>query len=46
LVVEMLSIGKLGAGQADYYLDQAEGRVDVAEPRRREDARGGCRPVP
>ena len=25
----MLSIGKLGAGQAGYYLDQAEGRVDV-----------------
>jgi hypothetical protein len=25
----MLSIGKLVAGQARYYLDQAEGRVDV-----------------
>jgi conjugative relaxase-like TrwC/TraI family protein len=24
-----LSIGKLAAGQAQYYLDQAEGRVDV-----------------
>jgi conjugative relaxase-like TrwC/TraI family protein len=31
LVVEMLSIGKLVAGQARYYLDQAEGRVDVVE---------------
>src|SRR4051794_2516256 len=27
----MLSIGKLVAGQAKYYLDQAEGRVDVVE---------------
>ena len=27
----MLSIGKLAAGQARYYLDQAEGRVDVVE---------------
>ena len=27
----MLSIGKLGAGQARYYLDQAEGRVDVVD---------------
>ena len=27
----MLSIGKLAAGQAKYYLDQAEGRVDVVE---------------
>jgi len=26
-----LSIGKLAAGQARYYLDQAEGRVDVVE---------------
>jgi conjugative relaxase-like TrwC/TraI family protein len=26
----VLSIGKLAAGQANYYLDQAEGRVDVA----------------
>ena len=25
----MLSIGKLAAGQARYYLDQADGRVDV-----------------
>ncbi len=25
----MLSIGKLAAGQARYYLDQAEARVDV-----------------
>jgi hypothetical protein len=25
----VLSIGKLAAGQARYYLDQAEGRVDV-----------------
>jgi conjugative relaxase-like TrwC/TraI family protein len=29
LVIEMLSIGKLVAGQAKYYLDQAELRVDV-----------------
>ena len=27
----MLSIGKLAADQATYYLDQAEGRVDVVE---------------
>src|SRR4051794_32858516 len=27
----MLSIGKLVAGQAKYYLDQAEGRVDVVD---------------
>ena len=27
----MLSIGKLGAGQAKYYLDQAQGRVDVVD---------------
>ena len=27
----MLSIGKLAAGQARYYLDQAEGRVDAVE---------------
>ena len=27
----MLSIGKLAAGQARYYLEQAEGRVDVVE---------------
>jgi conjugative relaxase-like TrwC/TraI family protein len=27
----MLSIGKHSAGQAPYYLDQAEGRVDVVE---------------
>src|SRR5215213_3893233 len=27
----VMSIGKLGAGQAGYYLDQAEGRVDVVE---------------
>jgi hypothetical protein len=27
----MLSIGKLATGQAKYYLDQAEGRVDVVE---------------
>ena len=27
----MLSIGKLAAGQASYYLDQAEGRVDAVE---------------
>jgi hypothetical protein len=27
----MLSIGKLAAGQARYYLDKAEGRVDVVE---------------
>ncbi len=27
----MLSIGKLAAGQAKYYLDQAEERVDVAQ---------------
>jgi conjugative relaxase-like TrwC/TraI family protein len=27
----MLSIGKLAAGQARYYLDQAESRVDVVE---------------
>src|SRR3954471_16661486 len=27
----MLSIGKLSAGQAKYYLDQAEGRVDVVD---------------
>jgi conjugative relaxase-like TrwC/TraI family protein len=27
----VLSIGKLGAGQAKYYLDQAEGRVDVVD---------------
>jgi conjugative relaxase-like TrwC/TraI family protein len=27
----MLSIGKLAAGQAGYYLDQGEGRVDVVE---------------
>src|SRR5215213_4627003 len=27
----VLSIGKLGAGQARYYLDQAEGRVDVVD---------------
>ena len=25
----MLSIGKLAAGQASYYLDQPEGQVDV-----------------
>ena len=31
LTVEMLSIGKLVAGQARYYLDQAEARVDVVE---------------
>ena len=27
----MLSIGKLAAGQAKYYLDQAEVRVDVVD---------------
>jgi conjugative relaxase-like TrwC/TraI family protein len=27
----VLSIGKLGAGQADYYLDREEGRVDPIE---------------
>ena len=27
----MLSIGKLAAGQAKYYLDQAEVRVDVVQ---------------
>src|SRR3954453_1262019 len=27
----VLSIGKLAAGQAKYYLDQAEARVDVAQ---------------
>ena len=27
----MLSIGKLAAGQAKYYLDQAEMRVDVVQ---------------
>jgi hypothetical protein len=27
----VLSIGKLAAGQAKYYLDQAEGRIDVIE---------------
>ena len=27
----MLSIGKLAAGQARYYVDQAEGRVDVVQ---------------
>ena len=27
----MLSIGKLSAGQASYYLDQAQGRVDVVD---------------
>jgi hypothetical protein len=27
----MLSIGKLVAGQAKYYLDQAEARVDVVD---------------
>src|SRR4051794_40017756 len=27
----MLSIGKLGSGQARYYLDQAHGRVDVVQ---------------
>ena len=27
----MLSIGKLAAGQAKYYLDQAQARVDVAQ---------------
>ena len=27
----MLSIGKLAAGQADYYLDEEEGRVDPVE---------------
>src|SRR5215208_629917 len=27
----MLSIGKLSAGQARYYLDQAQARVDVVE---------------
>jgi conjugative relaxase-like TrwC/TraI family protein len=27
----MLSIGKLAAGQAKYYLDQAQGRVDVID---------------
>ena len=27
----VLSIGKLAAGQARYYLDQAEGRVDAVE---------------
>ena len=27
----MLSIGKLGTGQAKYYLDQADGRVDVVQ---------------
>ena len=27
----MLSIGKLGADQARYYLDQAQGRVDVVD---------------
>src|SRR5688500_1387730 len=27
----MLSIGKLAAGQAKYYLDQAEARVDVVD---------------
>jgi hypothetical protein len=27
----VLSIGELGAGQARYYLDQAQGRVDVVD---------------
>src|SRR4051794_38964197 len=27
----MLSIGKLGTGQAKYYLDQAHGRVDLVQ---------------
>jgi len=27
----VLSIGKLSAGQANYYLDQAQGRVDAVE---------------
>ena len=27
----MLSIGKLAAGQAKYYLDQANGRVDAIQ---------------
>ena len=27
----VLSIGKLSAGQAKYYLDQAEARVDVVD---------------
>jgi|SRR3954454_9262344 hypothetical protein len=27
----VLSIGKLGTGQADYYLDDAGGRVDAVE---------------
>src|SRR4051812_9201442 len=27
----MLSIGKLGGDQAEYYLEQADGRVDVVE---------------
>jgi hypothetical protein len=27
----VLSIGKVGAGQAKYYLDQAQGRVDVVD---------------
>ena len=27
----MLSIGKLKAGQAKYYLDQADARVDVVD---------------
>jgi hypothetical protein len=29
--VFLLSIGKLGADQAKYYLDQAQGRVDVVD---------------
>ncbi len=33
----MLSIGKLAAGQAKYYLDQAEARVDVVAERGRGD---------
>jgi hypothetical protein len=31
----VLSIGKLSAGQASYYLDQAEVRVDAIEERHR-----------
>jgi hypothetical protein len=30
-LVPVLSIGKLVAGQARYYLDQAEGRVDAVD---------------
>ena len=30
LTAAMLSIGKLARGQADYYLEQAKGRVDHA----------------